>query len=152
VFFYCDYVPRSDIRVDEAYLQRYFEPVNKDYLALRSDPRFTWSASHGTYMRALLSPVCSSFTAEMSDDVIDTLEAYVQRFVDRWLTWIDEAEPVPASERAALMAYDHQVRELGYRLDPMNALAENVFGAENVASMVEMRMGRAQMDAAQRGK
>jgi hypothetical protein len=152
VFFYCDYVPRADIRVDEAYLERYYEPVNKDYLALRGDSRFTWSVSHGTYMRAMLSPVCSSFTADMTDDVIDTLEAYVNRFVHRWLGWLDEAEPVPENERAALRAYDFKVRELGYRRDPMNSLAETVFGKDNVASMVEMRMGREQMNASLRAR
>lgn len=150
MFFYADYCPRSDIRVDEEYLKRYYEPAQESYLKLRSDPRFTWSVSHGTYMRAMLSPVCSSYTAELSSDVMDTLEAYVGQFVDRWFGWLDEAEPVPESERTALQKYDYKVRELGYRLDPMNVLAEKVFGVNEVASMLSKRMGEEQMKATQR--
>lgn len=150
VFFYADYVPRVDLRTNPEYLKRYYEPVNESFLKLRGDERFTWSVSHGTYMRALLSPVCQSLTAEMNDDVIDTLEAYVDQFVGRWLGWVDEAEPVKEEEKAELQAYDFKVRELGYKLDPMNSLAEKVFGAGQVERMIDMRMGKEQMDATRR--
>jgi hypothetical protein len=146
VFFYADYVPRVDLRTDEAYLKRYYEPVNQSFLALRGDDRFSWSVSHGSYMRALISPVGQSLTAEMNNGVIETLEAYVEQFVDRWLRWLDEAEPVPIAERAAQRRYDYAVRQLGYRLDPMNALAARVFGADAVETMVHTRMGKAQME------
>lgn len=147
VFFYADYVPRVDLRTNADYLDRYYEPVNATFLGLRGDERFNWSVSHGTYMRSLISPVGISMTAEMSDDVIDTLEAYVEQFVGRWLGWLDEAEPLPFEERAAQRRYDHKVRELGYRRDPMNALAAKVFGADAVETMVQMRMGQEQMNA-----
>ena len=35
---------------------------------LRGDDRFTWSVSHGTYMRAFNSPVANSYMATCPDD------------------------------------------------------------------------------------
>ena len=37
------------------------------------------------------------------------------------------------------------MRELGYARDPMNKLAEQVFGADQVQNMLNIRMGREQM-------
>lgn len=152
LFFYADYVPRRDLRTDTDYLDKYFGgEVNEDFLQLRGDPDFHWSVSHGTYMRALLSPVALSMAGDLNDTNIDKLEAYARRFVGRWMGWLDEARPVPESERAALQQYDHRVRTLGYERDPMNSLAENVFGADQVQNMINMRMGAAQMAEARKG-
>ena len=63
IFFYSDLVPRADVMVDVDYLSRYYVEEDADYLALRGDPRLTWSVSHGTYMRAFNSPVAHSYTA-----------------------------------------------------------------------------------------
>ncbi len=146
LFFYADYMPRRDLRIDTDYLDRYYGgDVNEDFLALRGDPDFHWSVSHGTYMRAILSPVALSIAGDLTDANIDKLESYVQRFVARWLSWVDAPQVVPESERAALQQYDHRIRELGYRRDPMNKLAENVFGADQVENMIKMRMGAQQM-------
>lgn len=147
MFFYCDYTPRRNLRTNPDYLDRYYGPeVNSAYLELRGDPRFQWSVSHGNYMRALLSPVALSLTAELDGGVIDTLEAYVNGFADRWLGWLDAAEPIADDERAALRLDDHRVRRLGYERDPMNALAEQVFGEGEVDRMVRMRMGADELE------
>ena len=148
LFFYADYTPRADIRVDLDYLNRYYEPVNEDYLAFRSNPNFTWSVSHGTYLRGLLSPVCISMIGDLNDSNIDTCEAYLAGFIDRWFGWLDDAELVPESEQAALRDYDYRVRELGYRLDPMNALVVPIFGQAEYDRMLALRMGKAQMEGA----
>ena len=146
LFFYADYTPRADLRTDLDYLNRYYEPVNEEYLKLRSHPNFTWSVSHGTYLRGLLSPVCSSLIGELNDENIDICEQYLKGFIDRWFGWLDDAEPVPEHDRGALKEYDYTVRELGYRLDPMNALVVPVFGQEEFDRMLDLRMGKAQMD------
>lgn len=148
LFFCCEYIPRRDLMVDDAYLDRYYGgEVNTDYLALRGDPELTWLVSHGTYMRAMMSPVSVSITGELNDRNIDKFEAYARKSVTRWLGWLDKATPVPKSERAALQRYDHKVRQLGYARDPMNSLAEKVFGADQVEKMIRMRMGAQQMEA-----
>lgn len=148
LFFYCDFTPRRDIRVDQEYLEKYYGgQANEDFLALRGHPNFQWSVSHGTYMRGLLSPSALSLSADLTDENIDVLEEYAYKSLKRWFGWLDAATPVPESERTALQKYDHTVRRLGYELDPMNKLAEQVFGADQVENMIQMRMGAEQMAA-----
>jgi hypothetical protein len=149
LYFYADYIPRSDLRIDTDYLDRYYGgAVNEAFLQLRGDARFHWSASHGTYMRALLSPVGISIAGDLNDANIDTLEQYANDFVGRWLGWLERPHAVAPEQRTALQHYDHRLRTLGYRRDPMNKLAENVFGADQVETMIRMRMGASQMEAA----
>ena len=93
----------------------------------------------------LTNPSTQSLTADLNNENIDILEAYAYNMLERWLGWLDNAEPIPAAEREALQAYDFKVRELGYARDPMNKLAEQVFGAGQVENMLSMRMGREQM-------
>jgi hypothetical protein len=145
LFFYFDFTPRRNLMTDTDYLDRYYGDINDDYLALRGNPLFQWSVSHGTYMRALTNPSTQSLTAELNDDNIDLLEAYATGMLERWLGWLAAANPVPAEQRAALQQYDYRVRELGYARDPMNRLAEQVFGADQVDNMLNIRMGRQQM-------
>jgi Red chlorophyll catabolite reductase (RCC reductase) len=149
IFYYCELVARRDIMVDVDYLERYYEEENADFLAMRGDPRFTWSVSHGTYMRALNSPVCHSYTAERSTETVDVLrEATFKRF-DRWMNWVENAKEVPADERKDLMKRDHLVREYGYTLDPMNVISERMLGKERTQQMLEVRYGKLQIEAAE---
>lgn len=148
LFFYFDYTPRRDLRTNPDYLERYYGgAANEDFLALRGHPNFHWSVSHGTYMRALLSPSALSLSADLNDDNLDVLEEYAYKFLNRWLGWLDTATPLPQSERVSQQQYDHTVRRLGYERDPMNKLAVQVFGEAQVEQMIQMRMGARQMAA-----
>ena len=147
IFHFSDLVPRRDIMTDLTYLERYYAPENETWLALRSDERFTWSVSHGTYMRAFNSPIANSYMAnEDGDDVVEVLRASVRQRVDTWLGWVREAQSVPVAERAALRERDHQVRTYGYTLDPMNELSKKFLGAERVEELVAVRAGLEQME------
>lgn len=145
LYFYAEYTPRVDLRTNHEYLKKYYEPANADFLAFRGDPNWTRFVSHGTYLRALMSPVATSSTAELNDDNIGTCEKYLETFVDRWFTWLDEADEVPEAERAAQQEYDFTVRELGYRTDPMNVLTQKIFGDEEFNRRLDMRCGMTQM-------
>ena len=146
LFFYADYTPRRDLMQDVDYLDRYYgDDVNEWYLALRGHESFQWSVSHGNYMRALTNPATQSITGDLNDQNIDILEKYVDEMVSRWLDWQDDAIPVGAHEKALLQKRDHTIREMGYVRDPMNKLAEQVFGEGLVESMIDVRMGREQM-------
>ena len=147
LYFYAEYTPRMDLRTNPDYLNKYYEPVNKDFLEFRDHANWTRFVSHGTYLRSLMSPICVSSHAELNDENIDFCETYLQTFIDRWFGWLDEAETVPLSERHALQAYDLRVRELGYRNDPMNVLPIQIFGAEEANRMLEMRIGVDQIKA-----
>ena len=151
LFFYAEYTPRVDLRVNPDYLERYYEPANAAYLEFQGNPAFTQYVSHGAYLRALMSPVCISHTAELTDANIDLCEQYLEGFLDRWFGWLDEAEPVPEEERAAQRDFDFRVRELGYRLDPMNVLPQKVFGEEEFQRMLELRIGTEQIREALAG-
>lgn len=145
LFFYFDFTPRRNLMTDTAYLDRYYGPINEAYLKLRGHPEFQWSVSHGTYMRSLTNPSTQSLTGDLTDANIDLLKDYAMSMLDIWLDWIDQASPIPESERAALRKYDHTVRRLGYERDPMNKLAEQVFGEDQVENMLKIRMGYRQM-------
>ena len=148
LFFYFDFTPRRNLMVDTEYLDRYYAPINEEYLALRGNPAFQWSVSHGTYMRALTNPSTQSLMGDLNDDNIDLLGDYAHRMLNHWMGWLDRASPVPATEQSALREYDFKVRELGYARDPMNKLAKQVFGADQVDNMLNIRMGREQMQRA----
>lgn len=152
LLFYADYVPRVDLKVNEAYMQKYYEgEANEDYLNFRANTDYIWSASHGPAIRAMQSPVCSSYITDLTDEHIDQCEAYLNRFVDRWFRWLGEAEEIPAAERAAQQAYDFNYREYTNRSDPMNVLVDRTFGAERAKFMLDRRGGVMQMEA-DRGK
>ena len=145
LFFYFDFTPRRNIMVDTDYLDKYYAPINEEYLALRGHKNFQWSVSHGPYMRALTNPSTQSLTAELNDENITILEEYAYKMLDHWMGWLDNAQPVPEDQRAELQKSDHTIRRLGYERDPMNALAEKVFGEGQVEAMVKLRMGEQQM-------
>jgi hypothetical protein len=147
LFFYADYTPRVDPRVNPDYVQKYYEPANAAAIKLRGHPNFSWNWSHGTYLRGLMSGVCTSIMGELTDENIGICEDYLKGFVDRWFGWLDEAEanPLPESERLAQQQYDYTVRELGYRTDPMNVLAMRAFGQADFEKMLETRIGMQQI-------
>lgn len=145
-YHYSDFLARRDLAADVDYLRRYYDPDNEDYLAVRGDPRLTWSVSHGTYMRAILSPVAHSYTAERNPETVDALRGYAEKRVDRWLSYVAAATPVPEAERPKLAARDRNLRRNCYSLDPMNALAERFMGADTARRMVALRMGAQQLD------
>jgi hypothetical protein len=141
LYHYTDLVPRRDLAVSPDYLARYYEPANEEWLRFRGDDRFTWSVSHGAYMRSIISPVCHSLMTERTDENMALVREHVLERVDRWLDLVCNAEPVPEADRPALRRRDHELRRLCYSLDPMNALAAKSMGEETVEKMVALRMG-----------
>ena len=145
LYFYAEYTPRVDLRTNYDYLLKYYEPANADFLKFRSDPAWTRFVSHGTCLRAMMSPVAVSSHAELNDDNIGTCEKFLEKFVDRWFRWLDDADTVPEGERAAQQEYDYKVRELGYRTDPMNVLPQKVLGMQEFNRRLDMRIGTRQL-------
>lgn len=147
LFFYFDFVPRRNLMTDTNYLDRYYGSINERYLKLRGDKNFHWSVSHGPYMRSLVNPSTQSLIGDLNDDNINLFSDYANEMLETWLGWLDVAEPVPGDERGALRAYDYRVRYLSYSRDPMNKLAVQVFGVDEVDNMLALRMGQQQMKA-----
>jgi hypothetical protein len=61
--------------------------------------------------------------------------------IDRWLDWVDEAEPVAESERTALSERDLFVRRTVAERDPDNQIAVRLFGAEMTDKLVRSLWG-----------
>ena len=120
VFHFSDLVPRRDLMTDVDYLERYYGRENDAWLALRGDDRFSWSVSHGTYMRAFNSPIANSYMATCPDDeAVEVLGQSVRERVDTWLRWVREATAGPRVRSApTLRERDHLVRTLRLHAGP----------------------------------
>lgn len=130
LFFYMDYVPRVDLMADLDYLDRYYQPVNDRFVHARADKRFTPFTSKDVYMRASQTATSLCYSSAPEPDTLERVRALALDHVNRWLAWLDAAEPVPESERAALAARDERVRRAIAERDPANAVAASIFGPD----------------------
>lgn len=130
VFFYMDYVPRVDLWSDLEYVEQFYEPINSAYLKLRNDPNFSLFVSKGLYVRQFQSPVHLCFTCSDAADSLAAIRTTAHEMCDRWLIWLDRAEPVPVESQAALAERDLRMRRISAERDPGNAIATKIFGAE----------------------
>lgn len=146
-FYYSELVPRRDLMIDVDYLHKYYDEDNADYLELRGHSDLTWSVSHGTYMRAFLSPSAHSYTMDRTDEHIELLRDHVNRRFDRWMSWVDNAAEVPVDQRRELQDRDHLIRTYGYTQDPMNAISKKFLGEERTEQLLAVRYGKAQIEA-----
>jgi hypothetical protein len=128
LFFYMDYVPRVDLMTDLDYLDRYYEPVNEHYLETRKRPELAYFTSKSLYVRQALSEAAHCYTAKINDDALQFADDLAHSMLDRWLKWVDEAEPTPPGERAALAARDLVIRRNIAERDPANVVGERLFG------------------------
>lgn len=141
LFFYMDYVPRTDLLTDLEYLDRYYEPANQTFLTLQADPRFTPFISKTLYMRQSQSHTSLCYTCPITDETIALVRTVAHEMLDRWLTWVEEAEPVPEDRRAALAERDLLVRRAIVERDPANQMAVQFFGKELTEKLVRSLWG-----------
>ncbi|MBN3911055.1 MAG: red chlorophyll catabolite reductase [Nostoc sp. NMS1] len=141
LFFYMDYIPRSDLSVDLEYLDRYYEPMNQTYLALLEDSRFKQYISKTLYIRQAQSHTSLCYTSPVTEETLARLRTVAHEMIDRWLKWVDEAESVPDNERAALSNRDLIVRQAIAERDPDNQIAIRLFGAEMTDKLVRSLWG-----------
>lgn len=142
LFTFMDMPPRVDLWTNPEYVDRYYEGSNQDFLKLREDPRLTYFVSRSTYMRVALSPAHVCYAGNQNDaQLVDDLAKNAHKMLDRWIKLVDEADPVPYEERAALLARDRFVRSTIARRDPVNDLAEDMLGKDLAAKLVDALWG-----------
>lgn len=141
LFFYMDYIPRSDLSVDLNYLDRYYEPVNQTFLTLQADSRLKPYISKTLYIRQVQSQTSACYTCPTTDETLSLLSTVAHEMVDRWLVWVDAAEPVPEADRSVLSQRDLTVRRAIAERDPDNAIAVRLFGAEMADRLVRALWG-----------
>ena len=61
--------------------------------------------------------------------------------LERWLAWVDEAEPTPVQDRPAIAARDELIRKTICERDPANNLGDKLFGEEAATAMVATLWG-----------
>jgi hypothetical protein len=135
-WFYLDSVPRTNMLVDGEYYDKYYAPLDAEWLELRSNPEFEYFVSRAGFIRASLSPTAYCYSFDRSERNIDVVRKLTHEHVDRWLAWVDEAEPVPVEEQAALAATDLQIRKNIADRDPANVMGVRFFGEETTEKLV----------------
>jgi Red chlorophyll catabolite reductase (RCC reductase) len=141
LFFYMDYLPRSDLFVDLDYVDRYYEPFNQTFLNLHSDSSFQRYTCKNAYMRLALSPSSLCYLCPPTEEKITYARTLAHEMLNRWLSWVDEAEPVPEEERAALSYRDLFIRRAAAERDPDNKIAVRLFGEELTDKLVRSLWG-----------
>ena len=141
IFMYMDYLPRVDFWQDVAYADRYLEPANERFLQLRNDGRFSPFVSQSMPMRLYQSPTSHCYMVPATVETLAIIRETAHEMLDRWLGWFDEAEAVPAAERAALAARDLSMRQTICERDPANAIAVRLFGQEMADDLVHTLWG-----------
>ncbi|MEH2146950.1 red chlorophyll catabolite reductase [Nostoc sp.] len=141
IFFYIDYIPRTELLADLAYLDRYYEPVNQTFLKLQEDSRLKVFTSKSVYIRLFQSPVSLCYTGAPTFETLELTRTLAHETLDRWLTWVDGAEPVPEDARQALAARDLALRRISAERDPGNKFAAQMFGSELTEKLVRSLWG-----------
>ena len=127
IFFYLDYIPRTDLLTDLDYLERYYEPVNQLFLNLQEEPSLSMYTSKSVYIRQFMSPIGLCYTSPATNDTVNLLRTFANEMLERWINWVEEAEPVPEDIRTALAEGDLFLRRSSAERDPGNKLAEQMF-------------------------
>ncbi|MBD2510456.1 red chlorophyll catabolite reductase [Nostoc muscorum FACHB-395] len=143
ILFYIDYIARTELLTDLAYLDRYYEPVNQTFLKLQEDSRLKVFTSKSLYLRLFQSPVKLCYTGAPTLDTLELIRTLAHETLDRWLTWVDTAEPLPEDARIALAARDLLVRRTSTERDPGNKFVAQMFGSELADKLVRSLWGGA---------
>jgi len=143
IFFYMDYIPRTDLVTDLEYLDRYYEPVNQTFLTLQADSRLSSFTSKSLYIRLFQSPISLCYTCSNTEDSLELIRTLAHEMLERWLSWIEEAEPVPEDARVALAKRDLLLRRTSAERDPGNQKAAQMLGVQLTDKLVRALWGDA---------
>lgn len=140
-WFYLDSVPRTNLVEDGEYYDAYYAPLDQQWLTHREDPAFEYFVSRSGFIRASLSPTAYCYSFARSERNIDIVRQLTHEHVDRWLGWVDSAQPVPDDEREALRAKDERIRRNIAERDPANVMGVRFFGQETTDKLVRALWG-----------
>ncbi|MFF3214383.1 hypothetical protein ACFYYB_27435 [Streptomyces sp. NPDC002886] len=141
-WFYLDSVPRTSLVADGAYYDRYYAPAEERWLAVREEYEdLSWFTSRTGFIRGSLSPTAYCYSMPRDDRHIALVRQLMHEQVDRWLTWVDAAEPVPVEEQEALAATDLAIRRNIVERDPANVMAVRYFGEQVTDRLVRALWG-----------
>lgn len=140
-WYFVDLVPRKDPLADPAYLDRYYEPHNEQYMALRHEPGFSPFVSQTLYVRQSVSHTALCFVCERTERSAERMIELAEGRLTDWLACMDEGDPVAPSERAALAERDLFVRRTIADRDPANVMGVRFFGEDMTERLVRALWG-----------
>ncbi|MET8049689.1 oxidoreductase [Streptosporangium sp. NPDC005286] len=141
-WFYQDFIPRVNLAERADYYDRYYAPLDADWVRFKEEnPDFTWFTSRTGFIRASLSPNVYCYSFPRAQQHIDVVRELLDARVDRWLRWVDEADPVPEADRPALAATDLAIRRNIADRDPANVMGVRYFGEETTDKLVRALWG-----------
>jgi Red chlorophyll catabolite reductase (RCC reductase) len=141
-WFYQDFIPRVNLAERADYYDRYYAPLDADWVRFKEEnPDFTWFTSRTGFIRASLSPNVYCYSFPRAQQHIDVVRELLDARVDRWLRWVDEADPVPEADRPALAATDLAIRRNIADRDPANVMGVRYFGEETTGKLVRALWG-----------
>lgn len=125
-----DLLPKRDLAVSLAYLDRCYVPLTEVCRELEQDARFTPSSAPMRH-RALLSPWHALYTLDPSD--LAAAEEYVARYFSHWASLLRSDAPELASD-PELVARDCIYRKTLYNraVDPTWSMLDPIIGSEAV--------------------
>jgi hypothetical protein len=131
VSFHVDLLPKRDLGVALAYLDRCFAPLTEIRAELDADPRFVES-NPPLRQRALQSPWMANYTVE-PELLGSTAMGFIERYFRHWVALLrsDAAELASAPDVAAR---DRQHRKLVFSrdVDPVWTTLDRVLGTDTV--------------------
>ena len=138
---YLDYPARADAAIDTAYLDRYYGPLNEQWLSLREHPDLRPFISREIYIRQVMTETAVCWSAEPSEGTLALLEQLLDEHVDRWLGWLDEGHDTAPDQREALAERDLVLRRTVAERDPANVMGDRLFGPEMTVALVRALWG-----------
>ena len=136
IFFYFDYIPRTDLMVDLEYLDKYYYPVNAKWREFQDNPDYRPFISRDVYMRESVSQTGFVYLTTPTDKAISDIRELAHYMFDGFLKNVDESPDTPESERAALAERDLKVRRAIADRDPANVVGEQLFGKKMADELV----------------
>ena len=136
IFFYFDYIPRTDLMVDLDYLDKYYQPVNAKWREFVDNPDYRPFISRDVYMRESVSQTGFVYLTTPSDKAISDIRGLAHFMFDGFIKNVNEAAATPANERAALAERDLKVRRAIADRDPANVVGEQLFGKDMAEALV----------------
>lgn len=136
IFFYFDYIPRTDLMVDLDYLDKYYQPVNAKWREFVDNPDYRPFISRDVYMRESVSQTGFVYLTTPSDKAISDIRELAHFMFDGFIKNVNETPATPANERAALAERDLKVRRAIADRDPANVVGEQLFGKDMAEALV----------------
>lgn len=142
LFCYLDLIPRTDLMTDIEYLDKYYQPLNDQYLTFEQDQAFRPFVSKSLYMRQAQSRTSLCYMTEPHEVQLKKIRDAAHLLLDQWFSYLDSALQVDPQDRPALAERDLFLRRTISERDPANVMGEKIFGKELTNRLVGVLWGQ----------